>query len=64
MTLEQAMSTTGYAYALLNECLEKLNKVFESKDELLHWHENFGNSLETAMTLVENCIDDLKEDGE
>ncbi|MHC5610540.1 MAG: hypothetical protein ACYTXA_05860 [Nostoc sp.] len=57
MTLEQAI-------ALLNESLEKLNKVFESKDELLHWHEGFGNSLETAMTLVENCIDDLKEDGE
>ncbi|BDI20972.1 hypothetical protein ANSO36C_67740 (plasmid) [Nostoc cf. commune SO-36] len=57
MTLEQAI-------ALLNECLEKLNKVFESKDELLHWHENFGNSLETAMTLVENCISDLSTDND
>lgn len=55
MTLEQAI-------ALLNECLEKLNKVFENKNELLHWHENFGSNLETAMTLVENCISDLSTD--
>jgi hypothetical protein len=58
MTLEEAI-------ALLNESLEKLNKVFENKNELLHWHEDFSGNLETAMTLVENCISDLTtDDGE
>lgn len=64
MTLEQEM-TLEQAIALLNECLEKLSEVFENKNELLHWHETFGSNLETAMTLVENCISDLTtNDGE
>jgi hypothetical protein len=49
---------------ILEEALKKISEVFESKDELIHWHENFGSNLETAMTLVEICIDDLKEDNE
>lgn len=49
---------------ILEEALKNITEVFENKDELLHWHENFGSSLETAMTSVENCIDDLKEDDE
>jgi len=49
---------------ILEEALEKISEVFESKDELLHWHENFGSNLETSMTLVEICIDDLKENDE
>ena len=56
--------TPEQAIAILQTCLEKLSEVFESKDELLHWHENFSDSLQTAMTLVETCITDLTDDGE
>lgn len=51
--------TTEQAKKILEECLEKLNHVYDNRNELIHNSEAFGGSLETAIVLVENCIDDL-----
>ncbi|WP_179066719.1 hypothetical protein [Nostoc sp. C052] len=56
--------TPEQAKLILEEALKKINEVFENKQDLIHSYENFGNSLETAITLIDGCIDDLSDDSD
>ncbi|NDJ21009.1 hypothetical protein GS682_04985 [Nostoc sp. B(2019)] len=56
--------TDVQAKLILEEALQKISEVFENKQDLIHSYENFSNNLETAITLVENCIDDLTDDND
>ncbi|RCJ20186.1 hypothetical protein A6S26_05540 [Nostoc sp. ATCC 43529] len=47
-----------------NPTFLNVGSLLPSAFVLLPSEENFGNSLETAMTLIEGCIEDLSDDNE